>query len=295
VEHPYLVRLASLNPHLPADSLREARVVPVRDELATAVVVDQGPLPADGTLDVLISPIVAGPGWLELDVTLGTDAVAATSLGWVAEGEAPAAAAAETASAGMLDVPFAPSDPIADGAVRAYAVAEEAGMAPQLRLRLLAELRAMAPEEPRLAEAEGLARYDAGEYEHARTTLTGLPADSLSPRGRATLVAAVLRDGRLPEPIERVRLAGVWRPESARIVLDASEALDAADQLRLAEFVAGQLLSEERASDWYATISQRELGAAILGRVLERWASFDPERAAAARVALTRAGRLTGA
>jgi hypothetical protein len=191
----------------------------------------------------------------------------------------------------VLELPFAPPDPVAEAAVRAYAVAEEARLAPKLRLRLIAELRAIAPEELRLAEADGLARYDAGDYKDARTTLAALPPDALGVRGRATLIAATLRTGALPDPIERVRIADLWRPDAAALVLAASVAVSPEDQLRLAEFVAGNLLSEERASDWYAAVSERGLPARILVRLLDRWSELDPERAAVARAKMPRGGR----
>ena len=284
VERAYLIRVASLNPHLSAEALRDARLVSVCDELATAVVLDEPEtVPADGVMDVLISPIVAGPGWLELDVALGPEIIAATSVGWVAERAAAADEGTPASSPEPLEPPFAPPDPIAEAAIRAYAVAEDAGMAPALRIRLLAELRAMAPDEPRLAEAEGLARYDAAEYDVARAGLAALPLDALGPRGRATLVAATLRGGQVPEPIERVRMADLWRPEAAELVLEASAALPAAEQVRLAEFVAANLLSEERASDWYATVAERELPPDVRARLLERWADIDADRAASAR------------
>lgn len=293
VERAYLVRLASFNPHLTAEALRGARLLPVYDELATAVVLDdKQAIPDDGALDVLVSPIVAGPGWLEFDVALGLDVVAATSVGWVAEGGM-AIRPDDDASAlpEVLELPFAPPDAVAEAAVRAYAVAEEARLAPELRLRLIAELRAIAPEELRLAEGEGLARYEAGDYEDARTMLAALPPDALGVRGRATLIAAILRTGSLPDPIERVRIADLWRPEAAALVLAASAALSPEDQLRLAGFVAGNLLSEERASDWYGAVSGRDLPAPALARLLDRWSEIDPERAAAARAKMPRGGR----
>jgi hypothetical protein len=66
-------------------------------------------------------------------------------------------------------------------------------------------------------------------------------------------------------------------------VLEASAALDPADQLRLADLVAGQLLSEERASDWYAAVAGRPLPPDIRASVIERWTAIDPARAASAR------------
>jgi hypothetical protein len=275
VERPYLVRIASLNPHLSAETLRDARLGPVYDELATAVVVDEPPsVPADGMVDVLVSPIVPGPGWLELDVALGLEVVAATSLGWVAEGAgaAPGGHAERPEPAEVaepLELPFPAPDPIAEAAVRAYAIAAEAQLPPNLLLRLLGELRTVAPDEARLAEAEGLARYDASEYEAARATLDELPLDALGPRGRATLVAATLRLGRLPDPIERVRMADLWRPETAALVLDASGGLSPDDQLRLADFVGRNLLSEERAQEWDAAVRAR-LGLVDRGTTEER-------------------------
>jgi hypothetical protein len=306
VERAYLLRVASLNPHLSADSLREARVVPLYDELATAVVLDEtSSLPADGVTDILVSPIVPGPGWLELDVAVGLDVIAAASVGWVAEGagattarepepddvEAPEDELDETGLPTALELPFAAIDPVAEAAVRAYAIAEEAAMPPPLRLRLLGELRAMAPDEMRLVEAEGLALYDAGDYDVARTTLAALPLDTLGPRGRATLVAATLRGGHVPDPIDRVRMADLWRAEGARVVLEASAALPPAEQVRLATFVAGQLLSEERASDWYAAVAERPLPAADFERLFAGWSLIDRDRAAAARGKMPPEGR----
>ncbi|HKY89130.1 MAG TPA: hypothetical protein VJ141_04055, partial [Candidatus Limnocylindrales bacterium] len=55
-ERPYLVHVASYNPHLDPDALRDARLVALYDELATAVVVDPGAgVPADGAIDVLVA------------------------------------------------------------------------------------------------------------------------------------------------------------------------------------------------------------------------------------------------
>jgi hypothetical protein len=136
-------------------------------------------------------------------------------------------------------------------------------------LRLLAELREMTPSEPRLAEAEGIARYETEDWEAARATLAGLPLDALGPRGRATLVAATLRLGHVPEPIERVRMADLWRPEASDLILAASAGLSPDDQLRLADFVGRNLLSEERAWAWDATVRGR-LGLLDRGTTEER-------------------------
>jgi hypothetical protein len=254
-ERPYLVHLAAYNPHLPRDPLRSARLTPLYDELATAVVFDhETGVPADGTVGLLVEPIVPGPGWLEIAVSLGVDLVPAASLGWVADPARTVAAEPELSRA----VPrLAPEDPVAEAAVRAHAVLVEAGVAAEVRLAALAHLRALAQGEPRLAEEEGLALYATGRYGAAVETLGAVPLDALGPRGRATLIAATLRTGRLPQPLERVRIADLSRRDSFELVLDAGAALPGPELARLTEFVVGRLLSEERAAEWSAALSQR--------------------------------------
>ena len=265
-ERAYLVRLASYNPHLDAEALDRARLVPVYDELATAVVVDtSGGVPKDSTIDVLMAPIVGGPGWLELDVSLGVDLLPAASLGWVADALPVAAvpgAGEGAAEAAVLPVlGLEPPDPIAESAVRAYAVMHDAGTEAGLRLRLLRYLRDIAPGEARLAEAEAIALSELGRYAEAGTILAATPLDVLSAEGRATLLASILRTGVLPEPIERVRMADLSRSDGFRAVLNASAALAPADQVRLTEFVVGRLLSDDRAAAWLAELASRGLPA----------------------------------
>jgi hypothetical protein len=260
-ERAYLVRLASYNPHLDAEALSQARLVPVYDELATAVVVDaSGGIPGDGTIDVLMAPIVGGPGWLELNVSLGVDLLPASSLGWVADAPPPAAGVAEVAERAALPaLGLEPPDPIAESAVRAYAVVHDAGTDAGLRLRLLRYLRDIAPDEARLNEAEAIALSELGRYRDAATILAATPLDVLSAEGRATLLASILRTGVLPEPIERVRMADLSRPNGFRAVLDASAALPPADQVRLTEFVVGRLVSDDRAAAWLTELASRGL------------------------------------
>jgi hypothetical protein len=258
-DRPYLVHVASYNPHLTAEQLRDARLVTLYDELATAVVVQPGDgIPADGVVDVLISPIVGGPGWLELNVSLGVALIPAASLGWVAE--TPPPVPPDESAMGQLPLALSPSDPVAESAVRAYAVvAESSVLEPHARLRLLDELRAIAPHEPRLAEAEADARYELGDHVAAREILAGVPLDELGVRGRAILVAATLRAGHLPEPLERVRVADLSRPEAFGLVLDATVALPPDEVVRLSEFVVGRLLSEDRAGEWLGALTKRPL------------------------------------
>jgi hypothetical protein len=262
VERPYLVQVASHNPHLDAEAIAAARLVPLYDELATAVVIDHAAgLPRDGAIDVLVAPIVGGPGWLELNVSLGVDLVPAASLGWVAEGQ-PSEVAEEPAAAEASAPPplrLEPSDPLAEAAVRALAVAVDSGMEPGQRVRLLRQLRTIAPGESRLAEAEALALYDLGRFEDARAILGDVPLDTLGAEGRATLLSAILRTTGLPEPLERVRMADLSRPESFRLVLAASRSLPPAEQVRLSEFVVGRLLADDRAAAWLSEVMSREL------------------------------------
>ena len=258
-DRPYLVHVASYNPHLRPDDLLAARLVTLYDELATAVVVQPGDgIPADGAIDVLISPIVGGPGWLELNVSLGVALIPAASLGWVAE--APPTEPPDASTMGQLPLALSPSDPVAESAVRAYAVvAESAVLEPHARLRLLDELRAIAPDEPRLAEAEADTRYGLGDHAAAREIIAGVPLDELGVRGRAILVAATLRAGHLPEPLERVRVADLSRPEAFGLVLDATVALPPDEVVRLSEFVVGRLLSDDRAGEWLGALAERPL------------------------------------
>jgi hypothetical protein len=278
-ERAYLVRVASYNPHLDAEALGQARLVPVYDELATAVVVDaSGGIPRDGAIDVLMAPIVGGPGWLELNVSLGVDLLPAASLGWVAD------ALPATAAPGVAEGPdeailpalgLEPPDPIAESAVRAYAVVHDAGADVALRLRLLRYLRDIAPGEARLNEAEAIALSELGRHEDAVTILTAVPLDVLSAEGRATLLASILRTGVLPEPIERVRMADLSRPRGFRAVLDASAALPAAEQVRLTEFVVGRLLSDDRAAAWLAELARRGFPRESARRLEELAAKID--------------------
>jgi hypothetical protein len=270
-ERAYLVRLASYNPHLDAEALGQARLAPVYDELATAVVIDaSGGIPADGTIDVLMAPIVGGPGWLELNVSLGVDLLPAASLGWVADALPVAAVPGSDDAPGGAVLPglgLEPPDPIAESAVRAYAVVHDAGTDAGLRLRLLRYLRDIAPSEARLAEAEALALWELGRYAEAARILATTPLDVLSAEGRATLLASILRTGVLPEPIERVRMADLSRPHGFRAVLDASAALPPDEQVRLTEFVVGRLLSDDRATAWLAELATRGLPPASTSRL----------------------------
>jgi hypothetical protein len=250
----------------------------VYDELATAVVVDAtGGIPRDGTIDVLMAPIVGGPGWLELNVSLGVDLLPAASFGWVADALPAALPGPAEAGEGLVlpALGLEPPDPIAESAVRAYAVVQDAGMDAARRLRLLRYLRDIAPGEARLAEAEAIALSELGRYEEAAAILTATPLDVLSAEGRATLLASILRRGLLPEPIERVRMADLSRPRGFRAVLDASAALPAAEQVRLTEFVVGRLLSDDRAAAWLAELAGRGLPPESARRLEELAANVD--------------------
>jgi hypothetical protein len=274
-ERAYLVRLASYNPHLDGEALGQARLVPVYDELATAVVVDaSGGVPRDGTIDVLMAPIVGGPGWLELNVSLGVDLLPAASLGWVADA-LPSAAVDAAERAALPALGLEPPDPIAESAVRAYAVVHDSGTDAGLHLRLLRHLRDIAPDEARLAEAEAIALSELGRYGDAATILSATPLDVLSAEGRATFLSSILRTGMLPEPIERVRMADLSRPDGFRAVLDASEALPPAEQVRLTEFVVGRLLSDDRAAAWLAELLDRRLPAESARRLEALAADLD--------------------
>ena len=283
VERPYLVQVASHNPHLGTDVIGEARLVPLYDELATAVVVDQSAgIPREGTVDILVAPIVGGPGWLEINVSIGVDLLPAASLGWVAEGR-PEGAADEAdmdgtgtpGSAISRAFGLTPVDPVAEAAVRAFAVAVESGMGAELRVRLLRYLRTIAPDETRLTEAEALALSELDRFEDARAILADVPLDSLGAEGRATLLAAILRTKGLPEPLERVRMADLSRPDSFRLVLGASASLPAAEQVRLSEFVVARLLSDDRAAAWLAATMARDLPAEARARLARLAADLD--------------------
>jgi len=294
-ERPYLVHVASYNPHLDPDALRDARLVALYDELATAVVVDPGAgVPADGAIDVLVAPIVGGPGWLELNVGLGVDLVPAASLGWVAEvptAAGPPGSAAQQPVTGVFALQG--SDPIAEAAVRAFAVVRVEGcLDVGARLRVLEHLRAIAPAEPRLAEEAGITMYEAGRHPEAEAILASIPLDALGAEGRATLVSAGLRGGQLPEPTERIRIADLSRPDTFDRVLDASAALPPVEQVRLSTFVVERLLSDDRAADWLAALVERPLPETSLRELLGLWVAVDPVRAAAVRDVLVAAGRL---
>ncbi len=277
-ERPYLVRVASYNPQLGAEALRDARLVALYDELATAIVVDSAAgIPADGVIDVLIAPIVGGPGWLELNVSLGVDLVPAASLGWVADAAtAPGEAEAGPPPLGLFGLEG--SDPVAEAAVRAYALVHERGaLDGELRVQLLGHLRAIAPDEARLAEQEGLALYELGRYDEAKRILAATPLDSLGAGGRATLLAATLRAGVLPDPIERIRMADLSREDSFRVVLDASATLSPSEQVRLTEFVVGRLLSDDRAATWLKELTRRPLPRDAVRRLGKLAAEIGPQ------------------
>jgi len=64
-------------------------------------------------------------------------------------------------------------------------------------------------------------------------------------------------------------MADLSRTDSFRMVLDASEALTAPDQVRLTEFAVGRLLSDDRAASWLAELARRPLPADALRRLNE--------------------------
>ncbi len=163
--------------------------------------------------------------------------------------------------AAPVELRFETTDPIAEAAVRAYGVAVESGLAAERRLELLRHLRALAPAESRLAEAEAIALYELGRYADARSTLADVPLDSLGADGRATLLAATLRTSGLPEPLERVRMADLSRPSVFGLVLEASAALPPGAQVRLTEFAVRRLLADDRAAAWLRAVAARELPA----------------------------------
>ena len=293
-ERPYLVRVAGYNPHLEPEALQRARVVAVYDELATAVVVDPpSGVPADGSIDVLVAPIVGGPGWLELNVSLGMDLLPAVSLGWVAETPAARLDALPRDLPAAITHAMTPGDPIAEAAVRAFAIVRAEGhLDVGARLRVLEHLRAIAPAEPRLVEEAGITLYEAGRYPEAEATLVSIPLDALGTEGRATLVSAGLQGGQLPESMERIRIADLSRPDGFERVLEASAALPPDEQVRLSTFVVQRLLSDDRAADWLAALVERPLPEASLREILGLLAALDPGRADEARGRLLAEGRL---
>lgn len=306
-DRAYSVCLVSYNPHLDDDFRSDARFVPFHDELSTAVVLDDPKeLPADGTVELMLEPIVAGPGWLDLHVSRGADLLLAARLGWTA-GPAPAAAerppAVErppaapperepVAATGAIEMTAAapPDLRLSDAALRAYRLVRDGSA--DVRLALLDELLELVPRDTRLRERRGVVLHELGRHEEALRELETIALDTLGRDGRAACVAARLRLGRLPDPIERIRVADLTDDATFTQVLEASAGLPPEAQLRLTEFAVERLLSDDRAGRWLEALVERPFPRDALRRLVELWQYVDPLRATLVLERLLEAERL---
>jgi hypothetical protein len=301
----YVIRLAFHNPHLDADARRRIRILPIHDELAVSAVVDDLAMGVDRPLsEVMFEPLRPGAGSLEIHASRGTEFLLIGQVTWTAEErrpdvealpaeESPVAAlssaiaeAQETSDAAVsLDVPatlVAPmveggSQAVADAIVRAYRLAERAfeGV-PQARLEILRELKIAVPDEWRLLEHEAIALYEAGEDREAARILRDVPLDSLTSEGRSVFIAAAIRQGQLPEPIERVQLADWTNDQTFIRLLDASAGLSPADLIALSRHLAERVLSEGRAQTWLNGVADRNIPRSERRELIDLLGFVDP-------------------
>ena len=320
----YQVDVIGHNPHLEPETLEALRLVAFPDPAQVDVALDAQPIPADGTIEMMLVPQDVGAAGLEFNCSRGADFWFGLELAWQTV-EAPSAEAdeplpaldtapvagspttdgpapetARTAAAFRAvedDRPSAPADArstrdLGRHLVRGYMLLRgHSDVPPIVRLRILDELLQAAPGHDRLLEQRGIVLHELRRWVDATDTLE--PLHALSGEGRTMLIWSWFMQGRLPEPIERVKEADLSRDEWFEGLLEASTRLTTEEQVGVARLLANSVLAEDRASRWIQPLAMRDgLPRADRLALLEIWQYADPSAAAAGVEELAVDGRL---
>ena len=320
----YRLRLQSYNPHLDEESIRGVWLAEDHHG-ASVVVLNEEACPAQGVVEVLLEPSEADSGYVEVSSRRESDFMFGARIEWTtpahaAQGRqhhANLVMAAESTAASVevrpmgaaLSIAPAPMSPprrpaswaaedkryhaeIAEGAFRR--VRDAAPLALDMQLHLIDDLLGLVGVAPRLIEWRGIVQYEVGQYDAAIATLSGLPGGPVTRRGRTALVAAPMRSGRTPDPLEAIRLADFSSDDSYSELLDACLHLEPEGALAVSCFAVERLLTEDRAARWLETMVNRpDVSKDGLRTLLRTWWQLgDPSRAASALAQLLDTGRL---
>ena len=291
----YQVDVIGHNPHLERETLDALRLVAFPDPAVVDVALDTQPIPAEGTIELMLVPQDIGEAELEFSCSRGSDFWFGLALGW----QTIAAPAETIEEAPRFDEP--PPTPVLEAPARSLAAEAPAAMAGDIgrhlvrgymllrghsdvpaavRLRLLDEMLEAAPGHPRLLEQRGIAFHELRRWADAVETLE--PLETLSAEGRTMLVWGWFMQGRVPEPIERVTIADLSRDDWFEGVLEASTRLTTEEQVRVARLLANSVLAEDRASRWIEPLAMSEdLPRRDRLDLFEIWQYADPSAAAA--------------
>ena len=310
-EAVYTIRLASYNPHLDADALRDTKIVAFHDELSASVILEDGKgIPRDGMIELAIEPVVLGVGAVELETMRGSEVLFGARIEWLATAPVviptrpPSEAVPtsvepvveeQTAATGQAGAPPSglTSPPDGEALVRAFKLLRERAAAGlDLQQQMLGYLIDAAPSAPRLREWRAIVLLERGDHGPALAEFERLCEPPSLPEGRAAFVAATLRSGRLPDPLDTLRSADYSRADLFEMILDASAALSFSDQLIATRLLTDSVLSEERAVRWLEGLIARPTPRDDLRALIEIWSYVSPAGAAKALVALIDSGRL---
>jgi hypothetical protein len=73
VGRTYRVEVLAYNPHLEESVLDALRLLPFPDALRVDIATDEVPIPADGSIELMIEPLEEGASSLEFSVTRGSE------------------------------------------------------------------------------------------------------------------------------------------------------------------------------------------------------------------------------
>ncbi|MGD8485483.1 MAG: hypothetical protein PVH07_02480 [Chloroflexota bacterium] len=303
----YQVDVLAYNPHLDPDTLAALRLVAFPEPSKVEVAMDSLPIPADGPVELMLVPQDEGPASLEFSVSRGAEFWFGLELGWstvpaalpeptpVAEPRPTVAASVPVPDAGPeapVSSPVARHDTVSSHLLRAYMLLRvPEPVDADTRLRVLDELLRTSPGHERLLEQRGIAMHELGRWQEASEQLDGLTSGVLSAEGRTMLVASWFRQGRLPDPLDRIAVADYARDEWFEMLLTASRNLTTDEQVKVASLLAQSVLTEDRASRWVSPLAMdRELPRRDRLDLLDIWQHADPAAAAAGVQQLVEAG-----
>ena len=193
-----------------------------------------------------------------------------------------------------VELPALRHDAVSTHLLRAYMLLRgREPVDPETRLRVLDELLRAAPGSERLQEQRGIVLHELGRWQEAAALLDGLTPGILSAEGRTMLVSSWFRQGRLPEPVERIAIADYSRDAWFEMLLEASSELTTDEQVRAARLLARSELAEDRASRWISPLARSgELPRRDRLDLLDIWQYADPVAAAAGLQELVEAGQI---
>ena len=292
----YQVDVLAFNPHLDGETLDDLRLVPVLQPSLAEVETDAQAIPADGELQVLLVPRAVGPALLESSVSRGAEFWDALWFEWQTVPpppapqpvEAPEPASAEEEAEHAVEISQAAPPALHDGFGSHLFAAYELlrghhPVDPDLRLSVLDEMLQGAPGLERLQEQRGIVLHELRRWPEAAQVLGRLTPGALSAEGRTMLVSAWFMQSRVPEPLERIKIADFSHEDRFQLLLEASGRLTIAEQVEVARLLASTVLAEDRASRWITPLATNEsLSRRDRLDLLVIWKDADPAAAAAA-------------